>query len=108
MIYSIIYIIIILAFFFIKQINDTERPLFYPTRQDNLMLHVSDSATSWTIGRRAPLSTGLSQQEYRSELSSPSPGDLPYPETELVSLASLVLQDLPTKPCLQLTVALMI
>ena len=37
-IYSIICIIIVLAFFFIKQINDTERPLFYPTRQDNLML----------------------------------------------------------------------
>ena len=38
MIYSIIYIIIVLAFFFIKHINDTERPLFYPTSQDNLML----------------------------------------------------------------------
>ena len=38
MIYSIIYIIIVLAFFFIKHVNDTERPLFYPTSQDNLML----------------------------------------------------------------------
>ena len=69
---------------------------------------VSDSATSWTTACQAPLSMRLSQQEYWSGLSFPSPGDLPHPKTELVSLASLVLQDLPTTSWLQLTVALMI
>ena len=38
---------------------------------------MSDSATQWTIARQAPLSMGLSRQEYWSELPCPSPGDLP-------------------------------
>ena len=34
-------------------------------------------ATPWTIARQAPLSRGLSRQEYWSGLPFPSPGDLP-------------------------------
>ena len=34
-------------------------------------------ATSWTIAHRAPLSMGLSREEYWSGLSFPAPGDLP-------------------------------
>ena len=33
--------------------------------------------TSWTVAHLAPLSTGLSRQEYWSWLSFSSPGDLP-------------------------------
>ena len=36
-----------------------------------------DSATSWTVAYQAPLSMGLSRQEYWSGLPFPSPGDLP-------------------------------
>ena len=35
--------------------------------------------TPWTIACQAPLSMGFSRQEYWSELSFPSPGDLPDP-----------------------------
>ena len=37
---------------------------------------------------QAPLSLGFSRQEYWSGLSFPSPGDLPSPVVEPVSLAS--------------------
>ena len=43
---------------------------------------VSDSETPWTIARQAPLSMGLSKQEYWSGLPFPSPRDLPNPEIE--------------------------
>ena len=36
----------------------------------------------WTAAHQAPLSMGLSRQEYWSWLPCPSPGDLPYPGTE--------------------------
>ena len=39
-------------------------------------------AASWTITCQAPLSTGISRQEYWSELPFPSPGDLPNPGNE--------------------------
>ena len=35
--------------------------------------------TLWTVARQAPLSIGLSRQEYWSELPFPTPGDLPDP-----------------------------
>ena len=38
---------------------------------------VSDSETTWTIARQAPLSMGFSRQEYCSGLPVTSPGDLP-------------------------------
>ena len=47
--------------------------------------------TSWTVAHQAPLSMGLSQQEYSSGLPFPSPGDLPDPGIEPVSPVSLAL-----------------
>ena len=49
---------------------------------------VSDSATPWTVARQAPLSMGLSRQEYWSGLPRPPPGDLRNPGIEPVSLTS--------------------
>ena len=40
----------------------------------------------WTVGSQAPLSLGFSRQEYWDGLPFPSPGDLPDPGTEPVSL----------------------
>ena len=44
--------------------------------------------TPWTIDGQAPLSVGLSGQEYWSRLPFSSPGDLANPGTELVSPVS--------------------
>ena len=41
--------------------------------------HVELLEIPWTIAHQAPLSMGLSQQEYWSGLTFPSPGDLPNP-----------------------------
>ena len=44
---------------------------------------MSDSfATPWTVALQASLSMGFSSQEYWSELSFPSPRDLPGPGIE--------------------------
>ena len=42
--------------------------------------------TLWTVACQAPLSMGFSRQEYWSGLPCISPGDLPNPETEPISL----------------------
>ena len=47
--------------------------------------------TPWTVAYQAPLSMGLSWQEYWSGLPFPSPGDLPNPGMEPKSLMSLAL-----------------
>ena len=44
--------------------------------------------TLWTVARQAPLSMGLSRQEYWSGLPCPPARDLPDPGIELVSLTS--------------------
>ena len=44
--------------------------------------------TLWTVARQAPLSMEFSRHEYWSGLPCPPPGNLPYPETEPVSLKS--------------------
>ena len=57
--------------------------------------------TPWTVACQAPLSTGFSRQEYWSGLPfSSTPGDLPDPGIEPVSLASPALQvdSLPNVP----------
>ena len=41
----------------------------------------------WTVDSHAPLTMGFSRQEYWSELSFPSPGDLPNPGMETRSPA---------------------
>ena len=38
--------------------------------------------TPWTVAYQAPLSVGLSRQEYLSDLPFPSPWDLPDPGIE--------------------------
>ena len=50
--------------------------------------HVRLFATPWTIEHQAPLSMGFPRQEYWSGLPLPSPGDLPDPGIEPMSLAS--------------------
>ena len=55
----------------------------------------------WTVVRQAPLSMGLSRQEYWSGLLFPSPGDLPGPGIEpgsLVLKADSLLSEPPGKP----------
>ena len=49
---------------------------------------MSDSATLWTVAHQAPLSMGFFRQEYWSGLPFPTPGDLPDPGIQTVSLAS--------------------
>ena len=49
---------------------------------------VYDSATPWTVAHQAPLSMGVSRQEYWSGLPFPTPGDLPNPGMEPTSPAS--------------------
>ena len=44
--------------------------------------------TPWTVAHQAPQFMGLSSQEYWSGLPFPSPGDLPDPGVEPVSLMS--------------------
>ena len=44
--------------------------------------HVQLFETPWTVACQAPLSMGLSQQEYWSGLPFPPPGDLPDPRIE--------------------------
>ena len=45
-------------------------------------------ATLWTVVCQAPLSKGFPRQEYWSGLPFPTPGALPDPGIELMSLAS--------------------
>ena len=49
---------------------------------------VQPFATSWTAVHQVPLSMGFSRQEYWSGSSFPTPGDLPDPGMEPVSLVS--------------------
>ena len=50
--------------------------------------HVRLCVTPWTAARQAPLSMGVSRQEYWSGLPCPLPGDLPDPGIEPASLLS--------------------
>ena len=53
--------------------------------------------TPWTVAYQAPLSMGVSRQEYWSGLPLPSPGDLPDPGIEPGSPA-LQADALPSEP----------
>ena len=54
----------------------------------SVALVVSDSLwLPWTVARQAPLSMGISWQEYWSGLSCPPPRDLPDPRIELAPSA---------------------
>ena len=52
---------------------------------------MSDSVIPWTVAGQAPLSMGFSRQEYWIGLPFPTPGDLPDPGIEPISLKSLEL-----------------
>ena len=54
---------------------------------------MSDSEILWTVAYQAPLSMGFSRQEFWSELPFPSPGGLPDPGIEPISLMSPALAD---------------
>ena len=54
---------------------------------------VSDSVTPWTAAHQAPLSMGLSRQDYWSGLTFPTPGDLSNPGIKPTSFASPTLAD---------------
>ena len=53
-----------------------------------LLSHAWLFATHWTVSLQAPLSMGLSRQQYRSGLPCPPPQDLPDPGMEPTSPAS--------------------
>ena len=53
-----------------------------------VLSHVQLFVTPWTIARQAPLSMEFSRQEFWSGMPFPTPGDLPDPGIEPVSLAS--------------------
>ena len=59
---------------------------------DKSLSHVQLFATLWTVACQAPLSMGLSRQEYWNGLSCPPLGDLPDPGMEPVSLTSPALE----------------
>ena len=52
-----------------------------------VLSHIRLFETPWTLARQAPLSMGISRQEYWSGLPLPSPGDLPDPGIEPASPA---------------------
>ena len=56
--------------------------IFISSRERESHSFVSDSAIPWTIAHEAPLSAGLSRQEYWKGLPFPSPGDFPDPGIE--------------------------
>ena len=58
----------------------------------SLFGHVQLCVTLWTIAHQAPLSMGLSRQEYWSGLPCPPPGDLPDPGIKPASPVSPALQ----------------
>ena len=54
-----------------------------------LLSHVLLFSTPWTVAHQAPVSIGFPRQGYWSRLPFPSPGDLPNPGIEPVSLCLL-------------------
>ena len=48
--------------------------------------HVQLFETPWTLAQQASLTMGFSRQEYWSELTFPTPGNLPNPGIEPTSL----------------------
>ena len=51
-----------------------------------MCLVVSNSVTPWTVAHQVPVSMGFPRQVYWNGLSFPSPGDLPNPGMEPVSV----------------------
>ena len=74
-----------------------ERPRNSKESESESLSRVQLSAIPWTVAHQDPLSMGFSRQEYCSELSFPSPGNLPDPGIELRS-PILQADSLPTEP----------
>ena len=77
---------------YIKQRSHNLDSILYFSQQICLQLLVCAKslrvrlfATLWTVAHQAPLSMGVSRQEYWNGLPCPPPGDLPNPEIESVS-----------------------
>ena len=67
----------------------------------SVVLVMAEFATPKTVAHQAPLSKALSRQEYWSDLSFSSPGDLPGPGIQPMSPTLQVdslLTELPGKP----------
>ena len=62
--------------------------LWYTDSVSSVLSRIQLFETSWTIARESPLSVGFSRQEYWSGLPFTSPGDLPDPVIEPMSLTS--------------------
>ena len=62
-----------------------------------LLSHGRLVVTPWTVACQAPLSVGVSRQEYWSGVPCPTPVDLPDPGTKCASPA-LQADSLPTEP----------
>ena len=60
--------------------------VYVPTHMLNCLSRIGPFATH--VAHQAPLSMGFSRPEYRSGLPCPSPGDLPNPGIEPMSLLS--------------------
>ena len=71
----------------------TPRESFSFQRHTRTCLLYQFIVTPWTIAHQAPLSIEFSRQGYWSGLSFPSPGDLPNPGIEPLSLLSPALAD---------------
>ena len=73
------------------------RALFIKSQKVKSLSRVQLFVAPWTVAYQAPLSMGLSMQEYWSGLPFPSPGDLPDPRIEPRSPA-LKTHALPSEP----------
>ena len=71
--------------------NEGWLPLVFIIVHAQSLSHVQLFETPWTIACQAPLSMGLSRQEFWSGLSFPPPWYLPYPGIEHVSPVSAAL-----------------
>ena len=65
----------------------------YNSSTHHVLSHAQFFATPCTIAHQASLSMGFPKQEYWSELSFPSPGDLPGPGNETSSPVATALAD---------------
>ena len=63
-------------------------PDFFLCMHVYMLSHVRLCATPWTVAHQPPLFMGFFRQEFWSGLPFPSPGDLPNPGIEPVSLMS--------------------
>ena len=77
--------------------SNQQSELFFVVVVFQALICVQLFTTPWTVAHQAPLSMEFSRQEYWSELSFPSQGDLPDPGIEL-RFSALQADSLPSKP----------